>query len=74
MSQLDEYPLRLLTCPDARASPIRYSNWNGNDCMILGYIQNQMFAAKIQHIFACANLADTFQSLKEHHEKCRGLT
>jgi len=42
--------------------------------MILGFMQTHMFSAEIQHVTACATLAEAFRMLCNHHEKCSGLT
>ncbi len=74
MTQLDKYPLGLLRSPNERADPIGHRCWNGNDCMILGFMQSQMYAAEIQYIASCATSAEAFRTLRTCHEKRSGLT
>ncbi len=74
MTQLDEYPLRLLQCPNEHMDPLGHRCWNGNDRMILSFMQTHMFSAEIQHVAACATSAEVFCMLHNRHEKCSGLT
>src|SRR6266702_1721885 len=74
MTQLDKYPLRLLQCPNKRTDPLGHCCWNGNDQMILGFMQTHMFSAEIQHVAACATSAEAFCMLRNRHEKRSGLT
>jgi len=74
MTQLDEYPLGLLQSPNEQADPIGHRCWNGNDRMILGFMQSQMYAAEIQYIASCTTSAEAFRTLRTHHEKRSGLT
>jgi hypothetical protein len=54
--------------------PLGYRCWNGNDHMILGYMQSQMYSAEIQYITPCLTAAQAFQTLCHRHEKRSGLT
>jgi hypothetical protein len=74
MTQLDEYPLGLLTCPDECTDPLGFRYWNGNDRMILGYMQLQMFSAEVQFILPCVTAVEAYHALRLRHEKCSGLT
>ncbi|SRR6266702_1592870 len=74
MAQLDEYPLRPLQCPNQHIDSVGHRYWNGNDCMILGYMQSQMFSVETQHIAACTTLVEAYQILCICHEKRSGLT
>ena len=74
MTQLDEYPLGLLRCPDERTDLLGNHCWHGNDRMILGFMQTHMYSAEIQHIAACTTSAEAFRMLRVRHEKRSGLT
>src|SRR6266702_1653608 len=74
MTQLDEYPLGLLRCPDERTDLLWNHCWHGNDRMILGFMQTHMYSAEIQHIAACTTSAEAFRMLRVRHEKRSGLT
>ena len=65
MAQLDEYPLGLLRCPDARLDPSGHHVWCGNDHMILGYMQSHMFAAEIQYLVPYTTSAEVFRELRD---------
>ena len=69
MMQLDEYPLGLLCCPDVNTDPLGHHYWNGNDRMILGYMQSQMYSVEIQYINSCHTSAQAYQTLHQRHEK-----
>lgn len=74
MTQLDEYPLGLLPCPVEHADPFGHRCWNGNDRMILGFMQTHMYSAEIQHIAQCTTSATAFRMLRIRHEKRSNLT
>lgn len=69
MTQLDEYPLGLLHCPDVNTNPLGHCYWNSNNHMILGYMQSQMYSVEIQYINSCHTSAQAYQTLCRHHEK-----
>jgi hypothetical protein len=66
-------PLGLLPCPDEHMDPLGYQCWNGNDHMILGYMQSQMYSAEIQYITPCLTAVQAYQTLCRHHKKQSGL-
>ena len=74
MGQLDKYPLGLLECPDRQTDRTGYSNWRGNDRMILRYMRSHMYSSETQCIAKCLTSAGAYNTLRQRHKKQSGLT